>query len=96
MKKITVILFVFLLSIESFAALPPQYQNAKDFNVIIEFVKNNRQVIATLKSIDFENFVVHYGNDCKALFAREVTPKPAGMVGPADPLAFQSSTCSLP
>ena len=81
---------------ESFAALPPRHQNARDLNVIIDFIQKNRTVIATLKSVDFEKLIVHYGDDCKALFARKVTPKPAGMVGPADPLAFQSSTCSLP
>ncbi len=95
MKKFIVTLLILLISKYSFSALPPKYQNIKDFDVLIEFIKKHENVMSTLQSIDFENFVVHFGNDCKAVFERKVIPKLSGWVGPADPLEFKTSTCSL-
>ena len=95
MKKIIASLLFILFPQCSIAALPPKYQNEKDLDVMIRFVKEHQQVMSTLKSIDFKKFMVYFGDDCKASFRRERTPKPEGWVGPADPLVFKSSTCSL-
>lgn len=78
----------------SHAALPPQYQNLKDLKVIVNYIENNEAILITLESIDFENLTVHYNNRCIATFGRKHTPKPEGWVGPADPLEFQSTSCS--
>ncbi len=95
MKKVIVTLLILLFSKYSFSALPPKYQNMKDFDVLIEFIKKHEKVMSTLQSIDFENFVVYFGSDCKAVFERKDIPKPFGWAGPADPLEFKTSTCSL-
>lgn len=104
MKRITVMLFVFLLSACSFAALPPQHRNSSDLNIMIDFVKSHKKVMATLRSIDLEKFVVRYsdsyrGDECVASFGREAAPEmPEGQprpVGPKQSLEFKSSTCSV-
>ncbi|WP_028862569.1 hypothetical protein [Psychromonas aquimarina] len=95
MKRISVLLFVFLWSTNSPAALPPKYQNANDLDVIVGFIKKHEKVITTLKSIDFEKFTVYFAEDCKAVFARKEIYRPSGWVGPADPLEFKFSTCDL-
>ncbi|WP_026339392.1 hypothetical protein [Psychromonas ossibalaenae] len=95
MKRMIVLLFILLLSTNSPAALPPQYQNSRDLDVITAFIKKHEKVISTLTSVDFEKFVIYFEDDCKAIFARKEIPKPSGWVGPADPLEFKFSTCSL-
>ncbi len=87
-------LLLLLLSQISYAALPPQYQNLEDLQVMISYIEKNEEVISTLDSIDFESFTVHYSNRCKAIFGRKYTPKPEGWVGPADPLVFKSTSCN--
>ena len=42
-----------------FAALPPQYQNAKDLDVMVEYVKAHPAVAAAIRSIDMQNYVIH-------------------------------------
>jgi hypothetical protein len=79
----------------TYAALSPQYQNTKDFDVIVNFIKQHKQVLSTLESIDFKDYSVHYGNGCVATFERKDIPKPQGRVGPADPLEFRKSTCPI-
>ncbi len=95
MKRMTVLLFALLLSTNSLAALAPKYQNSNDLDVIIGFIKKHEKVITTLKLIDFEKYVVYFEENCKAVFARKVIFRPSGWVGPAAPLEFKSSTCSL-
>lgn len=99
MKKITIVLFVFLLSTHSFAALPPEHQNARDFRVITSFVLQHKKVMSSLKSIDFKKFVVYFGDECEAKFGRKArapsSPSKPRPVGPAAPLEFKSATCSL-
>lgn len=94
MKKMMTFVSVVLSPLSSMAALAPEYQNERDFEVLINFVKSHEEVLATLRSIDFDNFTVHFGNNCEALFARGVTLRPPGWVGPAAPLELKSSTCS--
>ncbi|MFZ5774235.1 MAG: hypothetical protein ACOY3Z_01950 [Thermodesulfobacteriota bacterium] len=95
MKRKPLLLALLLAPGITYAALPPQYQNTKDLDVIVEFIKQHERILATLESIDFENYTVHYSNGCVATFERKGLPKPPGWVGPADPLVFKKSTCPI-
>jgi hypothetical protein len=77
------------------AALPPQYQNAKDLDVIVAFVKQHPKVMASLKTIDLSRAAVTFGEECLAMFAREKRLVPPGFAGPAEPLVFSSSNCPV-
>ena len=76
-------------------ALPPKYQNTKDLNIIVEFIRQHDRLLAELKRINFEDYTVHYGDGCTASFERQAMLKPTGWVGPDSPLIFKKSTCSL-
>ncbi len=95
MRTITLFIVIMLQPLTSAAALAPEYQNERDFEVLVNFARSHGKVMATLKSIDFEKFIVHFDNDCEALFERRATLKLPGWAGPAAPLEFKSSTCSL-
>lgn len=82
-----------LLASPARAALPPQYQNAKDLDALVAFVKAHHRVIASLEGIDLSEQRVRFGNGCEARFER--APLPPGMVGPARPLTLQSANCPL-
>ena len=81
MIKFTTALFTLLAAAESFAALAPEYQNKRDFDVMLAFIQSHERVISTLKSVDFENTVVYFDEDCIATFGiggpphKRVTPK---------------------
>ena len=77
------------------AALPPQYQNVKDLEVMVNYVKTHPNVAATLKSIDLETKTVTFSEDCQITFERKPSTKPLGMVGPAEPLQFKATTCPV-
>lgn len=95
MKKLLAVLLFLLCAQTSFAVLPPQYQNTKDLDVMVAFVKAHAYVSATLRAIDLEHQSVVYADGCKAFFGREKTKKPAGWVGPAEPLVFTQATCKI-
>ena len=75
------------------AALPPQYQNMKDLDVMVGYIRGHSRISATLHSIDLSSYTIHYGNGCKAVFERVVPDRPSGWVGPAGPLEFSHSDC---
>lgn len=79
----------------TWAALPPQYQNMKDIDSIIDFVKQHKRILNTLEMIDFENNVVYYNHGCIANLGRQGIMRPQGWVGPADPLELKKSTCPI-
>ena len=93
MKRLFLTLGILSLPEMAIAALPPQYQNVKDLEVMVNYVKTNPDVAATLKSINLENKTVNYGKDCQATFERKPSTKPLGMVGPAEPLQFKAVKC---
>lgn len=93
MKRLIVLLIILLFAQYAIAALPPRYQNIKDLDVMVEYIKGHPEIAATLKAIDFSEYTVSYGNGCKAVFDRKSTVKPSGWVGPAAPLEFKRSTC---
>jgi hypothetical protein len=93
MKKYTVLLFALALPVQ--AALPPQYQNRRDLEVMLAFIQQHPRVEAGLNSIDLDTFTVRYERECIATFIRDVQPKPQGWVGPMDPIIFKGSSCAL-
>jgi hypothetical protein len=100
MKQISTLIAFFILGTVgnvlvplAIAALPPQYQNVKDLEVMMNYVKANPDVAATVKSIDLENKTVNYGKNCQATFERKPSTKPVGMVGPAEPLQLKAKNC---
>ena len=84
-----------LAALPACAALPPQYQNRRDLEVMLDFIQTHPRVEAGLNAIDLDTYTVRFAGDCIARFKREVSPKPAGWVGPADPLAFDSASCPV-
>lgn len=93
MKK--TVLISLLSAVTLFADLPPQHQNIKDLDVMVEFVKTHPKVAATIRKISVVDRKVYFGAGCKAVFVRKSSAHPAGWVGPAEPLVFKRSTCLL-
>lgn len=93
MKNLIKLLLV--VSTGSLAALPPEYQNENDLDIMVEFTVEHSKVISSLKKIDFETKIIYFADDCKAVFGRKHTKKPDGWVGPADPLEFKKSNCEI-
>ena len=86
---------VLLAATPALAALPPQYQNRRDLEVMLDFIRAHPRVESDLNAIDLDDYTVRFGRDCIARFVREASPKPPGWVGPADPLVFDSATCPV-
>jgi len=93
MKKTLLVLILSMGAL--FAALPPEHQNMKDLNVMVDFVKSHPKVAATIREISVVDRKVYFGAGCKAIFVRKASAKPAGWVGPAEPLVFKRSTCPV-
>ncbi len=90
--RIVLSALLFVCTTSAIAALPPQYQNAKDLDAMAAFIKQHDWVMANLKSIDLETKTVHFGTDCRIEFVREYE---LDQPGPAAPLVFKESTCPL-
>ena len=95
MKRIIFLSIILVIVQYAFAALPPRYQNIKDLDVMVDYIKEHPEVASTLKSIDFLEYTIYFGNGCKVVFGRKLTTKPTGWVGPADPLEFKKSNCPI-
>ena len=95
MKTLLLLLSGMALALSARAALPPQFQNAKDLDVMVGYLKTHLVVMASVRSIDLQRLVIYFGSNCQVVFGRAYTPKPQGWVGPADPLEFKSSTCPV-
>lgn len=93
MKKIILLSIFLLIAQYSVAALPPRYQNIKDLDVMVDYIKEHPEIASSLKSIDISNYTIYYGNNCKAIFGRKSTSKQPGWVGPADPLVLKKKSC---
>jgi hypothetical protein len=93
MKRMILLSIILLFAQSAMAALPPRYQNIKDLDVMVEYIKGHPEIAATLKAVDFSEHTIFYGNGCKAVFDRKSAVKPSGWVGPAAPLEFKRSTC---
>jgi hypothetical protein len=97
--KLAIFFFTALL-FNSFAALPPEYQNSNDLKVMEDWLHlpENEMILSNLKSISLENYSIIYsspnqGEDCQILFKRKVVNHPPGWVGPAAKLEFDKKTC---
>lgn len=84
-----------VLTMDAGAALEPRYQNMKDLDVMIHFIKQHPVVLSRLKSIDFQAFTIRFGNHCEVTFTRESIPRPPGWSGPADSLRFKHASCPV-
>lgn len=84
-----------VLTSSASAALAPQYQNPKDLDVMIAFIKQHPKVMSSLISIDLRLRTVRYSEDCVAKFVRAQKPTPPGFAGPAAPLEYSASNCPI-
>ena len=94
MKKTLIVALMLALS-PVHAALPPQYQNTEDLEVMTDYIRQNVEVISTLESIDFRSYTVYFNKGCKAVFGRKesMVPDAWKQPGPAEPLEFKRLTC---
>lgn len=77
------------------AALPPYAQNQRDLEVMLDFIKQYRQVGDSLNSISLDDYTVRFADTCIAQFERRKNTMPPGWVGPSPGLEFKSSSCEL-
>lgn len=84
------------LGTPAMAALAPQYQNLRDLEAMLQFLREHPRVAATVTRLDLREGAIHFGADCRAVFRRQPRPdtRPP-MPGPQPPLVFESSTCPL-
>ena len=76
------------------SALPPQFQNRRDLEVMVDFINRHPKVARMLKIIDIRNATIEFDESCMAFFERE-PQQGIIMPGPAQPLAFKSSNCAV-
>ncbi len=91
-KKSVALVFLLCSSLAQ-AALPPQFQNEKDLDLMMSYVKSHPEVLASLQAIDLGVLTVYYGEGCSAEFTRKVVERPEGWVGPAEPLVLKRNFC---
>jgi hypothetical protein len=93
MRTIIATLAIVMAPVSVAAALAPVYQNEKDLDVMVAFVRSHPLVLESLRSIDLERRLVRYGSHCIARFDR---PRPATtMPGPAPALRYVGSNCPI-
>ncbi len=81
MKKI---LFLVLLSSSvSFAALPPQHEQARRLKFVIDQAASNGEVVKAIEDIGFNKYeITSRAGNCKTTVALVVGKLPDGMLGP--------------
>jgi hypothetical protein len=96
MKLLLVGLIGIAYSLPCNAALPPVYQNALDLEVMVQFLQQHPVVLESLRMIDLQNKLIHFGKDCVARFDH-VWPKSADRTppGPWPPLQFLDANCPI-
>lgn len=99
-KNTLIVAVIALCSMPALAALPPQFQNLKDLNVMVNFAKQHEAIMNDLRNIDILSKTVTYGyydgkktRDCTASFTRK--PVTYKGVGPAGELVFDKSDCPI-
>lgn len=95
LPTMTVVLYLSAHGSGASAALPPPYQNVKDLDAMVEWIRLHPRVAGTLRSIDLRQKVIHFGADCRAQFGRQPVDRPPGWVGPQAPLVFTRSSCPV-
>jgi len=91
-KKSVALVFLLCSGIAQ-AALPPQFQNEKDLDLMLSYVKSHPEVLSGLQAIDLGVLTVYYGQGCSAEFTRKVVERPEGWVGPAESLVLKKNHC---
>jgi len=91
--RIIFFIIILMVSVTTFAALPPHVQEQRDTLVMLNFVKKHPKVNKTFKRVDTKDYRVYYGGDCYIQFKRKYVLRPSGWVGPAEHLIFDSATC---
>ena len=87
------LLLLAVVTTKTYAALPPSAQNNKDLDVIMDYVRSHEEVLVSLQLIDFSNYIIFYGNDCRVEFKRKRQLRLPGWVGPAAPLTVDKQVC---
>lgn len=88
------LIFISVGLFSSMAALPPKARNQRDLDVMLQYLNENPDALATLESIDIKEKVIYYGRGkCKAIFKRKKRITPPGWVGPRAPLVFKETIC---
>ncbi|NDY92860.1 hypothetical protein [Ideonella livida] len=78
------------------AALPPDVQNIKDAEALLQWVRERPWVAAQLTRLDVREARVHWGASCTATFERQrPQDRLPPMPGPAAPLVFKAANCPL-
>ncbi len=98
MNKLILFIALFFFS-NGFSALPPQYQNERDLNSMVEFARGNMEVLKGLKSISLDPAEIiylrgwPYPETCKIPFIRKASNRGRGWAGPAEPLVPGVHSC---
>ncbi len=95
MRILTLLLFLLAPIKPLIAALPPAYQNEKDLEVMMNYIRQHPTVASTLTSLDLLKYTIYFGDDCEVVFHRKVPNKPSDWEGPAGPLEFKSANCPV-
>jgi hypothetical protein len=95
MKRIVFSLIFSIFIGISEAALPPQYQNQRDLNVMVEYIREHPIVASVLKQISLKNFTIYFDDSCEVIFGRQEIDRPYLMPGPLAPLEFKRATCPV-
>lgn len=85
-----------LVTSVALAALPPYAQNIRDLQTMVDYVKTNEDVAATIISVNVPYQTVSFsrGNlPCTAHFKRTERPERQGMPGPAAKLEYSHTEC---
>ncbi|WP_152554067.1 hypothetical protein [Endozoicomonas elysicola] len=97
MKKPLILLSGVLMSagVLAVGALPPKYQNINDVKAMLEVVESNDLMASGLQSINLDEYVVYFRDECRAFFRRESSREgqPHGSLGPVAPLVLDHIEC---
>ncbi len=92
-RKLVVTALIVAVPLPALAALPPQYQNLNDLNVMVAFIEQHDKVAAELRRIDLDTYTIHFGEACEAHFKRGESQ--SEIAGPAADLEYHSATCAI-
>ncbi|MEJ2611671.1 MAG: hypothetical protein P8179_16730 [Candidatus Thiodiazotropha sp.] len=95
MKRIVFLIILSTLIEISEAALPPDYRNELDLDVMVQYIKDHPVVAEGLKWISLKNHTIYFNDCCKVIFGRQETNLPDDYVGPVPPLEFKNTTCPV-
>ena len=100
MKKIFILLIVFISIQSSSAALAPDSRCLQDLDVMVAYIKSHPLVAASLESIDCLSYVIYFGDNCEVVFKRKSRSLfsrlfESQMPGPMPDIEFASANCPV-